>query len=296
MPRTRSNAKNALVAPPAAVQWTPEQLSLTLGSLIDPNCIQQGETALKPFLKHPGCIPQLLTQVTQNPDKNVRHQASLLIRKKVSKFYIHYTVPEQNHIKTTILQCLTTEPERNVAQAIAGCVTELASCVFGNKSATKSWDELFQSLITLSQDQNPTLRSTNFLLIEHLMEDQTVAEFMRPHLQTLSALVAGGFNDNDIKVKQQAMIAFVALVISNVERDEVMQLESLIPQLLSTMSICLENDEQETVAQALEVIQECATTKQPLINNHLDIIIPLLVRIIENTSAEYDSVLTRSAT
>ena len=83
------------------------------------------------------------------------------------------------------------------------------------------------------------------------MEDQTVAEFMRPHLQTLSALVAGGFNDNDIKVKQQAMIAFVALVISNVERDEVMQLESLIPQLLSTMSICLENDEQETVAQAL---------------------------------------------
>jgi hypothetical protein len=62
--------------------------------------------------------------------------------------------------------------------------------------------------------------------------------------------------------------------------------QGVISQLLHVMQKCLENGDEDVVAEGLDLIQECAAMEQPLVNDHIQNIVPFTVQIIGNFSLE----------
>lgn len=121
--------------------------------------VRQGEKILKPFAKKPDSIIHLLQQLRGCPDATVRHHAALLMKKKIGVHYSKFNGQNQSELKTQILGVMLSEPEKPVAVAIAGAASLLAKSVFARNEA---WPEMFQMLVTLSQDPNERLRALNF--------------------------------------------------------------------------------------------------------------------------------------
>jgi hypothetical protein len=65
-----------------------------------------------------------------------------------------------------------------------------------------------------------------------------------------------------------------------------MLFQGVISQLLHVMQKCLENGDEDVVAEGLDLIQECAAMEQPLVNDHVQNIVPFTVQIIGNFSLE----------
>ena len=291
-PKSKSKGGGAPKAPVQVVAMDPAQLSAVLTQLGqgDTKLIKAAEAALKPFLKHPACIAQLFVQLTQSPTVAVRHHAALLLKKKISAHYKAFPVAEQTQLRAQILQCMTNEPERSVAVGIVGCVAKLASAVFATEGNV--WDELFASLMSLSQNPNPAARAINFSLLEQLAE--TIAPKLKPHMATIAQLLTTGCADPEQQVKIGAMKACVAMITHTSDSVEVMALEPILPPLIAVMQHCLQAGEEELVSEAMDVVQECASMEQPLINNHIDALIPFIVSILENK--EFEEQIKQSAT
>lgn len=279
-------------APVQAVGWTTEQLStiLTMLSQDDTKVVKQGEEHLKPFLKHPACISQLFAQLVGSPDVQIRHHAALLLKKKLAPHYMAFSVPERSQLRAQILQVMQSEPERSVAVGIAGCVAALAKAVFAAEGG--DWAELFGALISLAQSPNPALRAINYNLLEQLAE--TIAEALKPHLTTISGLLTSGCTDAEHSVKMNAMQAVTSFIRNTSGSPEVMALEPILPPLLAVMQACLAAGDEEIVAEAFECIQEASAMEQPLINNHIESLVPFIVSVMENK--DYDNAVKQAAT
>jgi hypothetical protein len=53
---------------------------------------------------------------------------------------------------------------------------------------------------------------------------------------------------------------------------EIMILKDVLSPMLNVMNTCLQNGDEETVSSGLDVLQECFTLDQPLINDHVEVI------------------------
>ena len=153
-------AMSNLANDPAALAHILSKLSAN-----DTATIRQGEKELKQFLKTPACIAALLQQITQNPDESARHQAALLLKKKINGFYEKFDVKHRVDLKNHILQVMTSEPSKSVGTAIAGAVATLSKAVM---TAEKDWPELFSKLMELAQSPNENMRVLNYSLLEQV--------------------------------------------------------------------------------------------------------------------------------
>jgi hypothetical protein len=262
---------------------------LTMLSQDDSKIIKQGEELLKPFLKHPSCISQLFVQLAGSPDVQVRHHAALLLKKKLAPFYDSFAPAERQQLKAQILVAMQSEAERVVAKGIVGCVANLAKAVFATND---TWQELFATLLSLAQSTNPAYRSINYNLLEQLAE--TIASNLKPHMATIASLLSGGCSDPVQEVKLSAMQAVTSFIRNTSGSDEVMSLEPILPPLVSVMQACLAAGEEEPVAGALECIQEAASMEQPLINNHIESLVPFIVAVMEHK--DYENQVKQAAT
>jgi len=290
----KKGAKGKTKAPVQVVAWTPEQLStvLTMLSQADTKIVKEGEEHLKAFLKHPACIAQLFTQLTGSPEVEVRHHAALLLKKKLGQHFTAFPLAERAELKSQFLQVMQSEPEHAVAVSVAGCVAGLAKSVFAESGAGGDWPELFQALLALAQNPVAKLRAINYNLLEQLAE--TIPDPLKPHLTTIAGLLTTGCTDIDHTVKMNAMQAVNSFIRSYSGHDEVMALEPILTPLLSVMQACLTSGDEAAVAEAFECIQEASEMEQPLINNHVDSLVPFIVRVLEHK--DYDSAVKQAAT
>lgn len=86
-----------------------------------------------------------------------------------------------------------------------------------------------------------------------------------------------GCTDAVPTVAQAAMSATASLIRSLAGEDEVMGLKPVLTPMLTVMQQCIDRDEEDAVTEGLEIINECAEIEQPLLNDHLDVIVPFLV-------------------
>ena len=169
-----------------------------------------------------------------------------------------------------------TEPSKPIRLSICGAVANLAKSVF----AHAEWPELFQLMMQLSQDPNEISRSLNYNLLEQLSE--TVADKLKPHTATLAQMLTAGCQDPSPAVSVSAMKATTCYIRSISNDPGVMQLQGVLTPMLSVMHQCLARGDEDIVAEGLEVIQECAEMEQPLLNDHLEMVVPFLIQIMQN--------------
>eukprot|EP00604_Paraphysomonas_vestita_P001190 CAMPEP_0174822840 /NCGR_PEP_ID=MMETSP1107-20130205/19050_1 /TAXON_ID=36770 /ORGANISM="Paraphysomonas vestita, Strain GFlagA" /LENGTH=571 /DNA_ID=CAMNT_0016043059 /DNA_START=425 /DNA_END=2137 /DNA_ORIENTATION=+ len=128
------------------------------------------------------------------------------------------------------------------------------------------------------------MRALCFNLLGQLAEH--VSEHLKPHTQTIAEMILAGCNDPSHNVAVAALSASTIIIGSLSEEPEVMLFQGVISHLLQVMQKCLESGDEDVVAEGLDLIQECAAMEQPLVNDHIQNIVPFAVSIMGNFSLE----------
>jgi len=232
----------------------------------DTEAIKRGEKEIAKFVKKETCIAALGHYCATATDVATRLQAALLLKKNVAKHFKKFDAVRQSQLKAQLLMLMTQEPEKAIATALAGSVAKLAKSVMNLNGA---WPELFGMLMTLQQDQNEAHRALNFNLLGQMAEH--LAEKLRGHMDTIAQMLVAGCQDSSNNVKKQAMLACSAFLSQCSEFDEVEKLKCILTPMLNVMNTCLQNGDEESACEGLEVVMECASMDKPLINDHLEV-------------------------
>ena len=270
-----------LLSNPAALSQVFQSLQAN-----DSKIIKSNEKILAQFLKDPQALIAILYQLKSN-DPFVRHQAALYLKKKINNKFLKLSNVQQNEVKVNLLEALTTEQDRGVGLAIAGVVSSISKIVFNSQGG---WPEIFTLLSTLAQQQDERLRGISYSLLDQLLEH--IPEHLKPYTAVIVQMFLAGLQDPSIKVKTTTVTAMGSYIREMGDSNEVMLLQQLLTPLLTVLNASLSVDE-DLVCEGLDVFQECCAIEQPLINDHIEHLIPFTVQIMQNE--QFDSQLRFNA-
>jgi hypothetical protein len=80
-----------------------------------------------------------------------------------------------------------------------------------------------------------------------------------------------GCQDGNHQVANAALAATAAYIMVLGNSDEIMIMKSVINPMLNVMANNLKSGDEDLVIEGLDVIQECCTLEQPLINDFLEV-------------------------
>lgn len=80
-----------------------------------------------------------------------------------------------------------------------------------------------------------------------------------------------GCQDASQAVAVAALKATGAYTCALANEDEALILRDVIAPMLHVMNLCLQKGDEEIVVEALDVIQECCYSDQPLVNDHIEV-------------------------
>lgn len=265
-----------LASNPAQLEGLLSQLSVS-----DTNTIKRAEATLKPFLKKPSCLPALLQQLQGSQNEQVRHMASILIKKKITALFSKCSKADQANLKNTFMTMLVNEPSKAVRNGIAGVIALLSKSVLSTEG---DWPELFALLMQLAGHEQEGYRCLCFDLLAQLVDH--VVKYLIPHTPTLVSMFNSGFQDSSAAVSTAAMGAAATFVGSIADEPEIMQIGVLIAPMVAVMTRTLalgDACDDDLVVKGLDLLQECITNDQPLINEHVGTVVPFLMAILSGT-------------
>ena len=131
----------------------------------DTATVKKAEKTLKPFLKNPSSAIPLMQVLRSGADDSARHQAALLLRKKLAGYYPKYNAQQQATLRNELISALLAEQVGTIATAVAGIVAATANAVYKGRS---EWPEIFQLLLQLVQDPNEKHRTLTFKLLNEV--------------------------------------------------------------------------------------------------------------------------------
>lgn len=267
----------------ATVSFTDEQLQhiLSLFTQADTEIVSNAEAQLEPFIAHHSCVGPLMNQVMGSQIVEVRIQAAIQLKRKISGHFGKFNPAEQAQLKAQFLQLITTEPDKLVATQLSGAIASVAHATFANKG---SWDELFAGLMTLHKDDNYIMRVRNYDILTQLAEK--ISDYLKPNVSTIAQMMIVGCSDTVKDVKVQALKATTSFIQGMEDCPEVMAFEPVLRPLLGVMQVCMD-DAPEVVENGLWVIAEAVDKEQPLVNGHIDSLVPFIVHIIENDKIDF---------
>ena len=113
-----------------------------------------------------------------------------------------------------------------------------------------------------------------------------MADQLKPHVATLAQMFVMGCQDASTSVKEAALSATSSLIKELGREPEVMTLQCVINPMLGVMQACLQNGSEDTVIEGLDVIQEACLLEQPLVNDHLEVIVQFSLGILQSKDYE----------
>ena len=116
---------------------------------------------------------------------------------------------------------------------------------------------------------------------------------MKPHAETLSQLFLLGCQDAVSDVAETALKAIASSITLLGKTPEIMSFAKVITPMLTVLSRCLNDGDDDLVVEGLGVIQECCTLEQPLINDYLEVVVQFVISILLHP--EHDKSVKKSA-
>ena len=268
---------------PAALQQALSCLGAT-----DTDQVKAAEDALRPFTKKVECIPVFLGVLQSCENKVIRLQAGLMLKSKLGTLFAKCDVSAANQVKVTLLQLIVAEPEKSVRNALAGCVSCIAKRVLAPGKKTRSsaargngeWPELFALLMQLASNTDESLRALTYSLLTQLSEQ--VSTQLKSHVQTMCQMFISGCQDHSPIVSSEAMGACSTFMMNIIDTPDVMQMQPVLTPMMGVLQGCLQRGDDDLIEKCLEVFSESVQSDQPLINEHIPPIIPILVGILQD--------------
>jgi len=259
----------------------PDALSQVFKSLQanDTTTVKQNEKLLNSFIKSsPQALIATIFQLKSN-DPAIRHQVALYLKKKMNNNFLKLNDQQQQDIKNQLLNFLTTEQDRGVCIALSGLVASISKIAFNKPGG---WPEVFTLLNSLAQQQDERLREVSFNLLDQLFEH--IPSHLRPHANVIVQMFLSGLQDSSVKVKSTTITAISSFISAMDDSDEIMLLQQILTPLLTLLRNSLADE--DLISEGLDVFQECCGTERPLINDHIEYIIPFSVQIMQNENFE----------
>ncbi|MBA0873311.1 hypothetical protein Goshw_000661 [Gossypium schwendimanii] len=224
-----------------------------------------------------------LLQVCAQPD--TRAMAAILLRKLLTRddsyIWPRLNVSTHSSIKSVLLNQIQVETAQSLSKKLCDTVSELASSILPENG----WPELLPFMFQCVSSDSPRLQESAFLIFAQL--SQYIGDVLTPFIKELHTVFLKCLSENsnaDVKIAAlNAVINFIQCLTSSSDRD---RFQDLLPAMMKTLTEALNNGNEATAQEALELLIELAETEPRFLRRQIVDVVGSMLQIAEAESLE----------
>lgn len=222
-------------------------------------------------------------QVSQQLE--VRAMVAILLRKLITKddvsLWPQLSPATQAAVKNQLLLCVQREEGKSISKKLCDTVAELAAGILEEGM----WPELLPFMFQCVSSDSMRLRESALLMFAQLA--QYIGPQLRTYLPTLHNVFQQNLSGNtssDVRIAAlRATTNFVQTLETAQDRE---RFQDLLPGMLQTLSLALNNHEEATAQEALEMFIEVAGTEPRFLRRQLAEVVGNMLQIAEAAELE----------
>ncbi|XP_010535931.1 PREDICTED: importin-5-like [Tarenaya hassleriana] len=235
----------------------------------------------------PDTLALKLAHILQlSPYPEARAMAAVLLRKLLTRddayLWPRLSLSTQSSLKSSMLSCIQREDTKSISKKICDTVSELASGILPENG----WPELLPFVFQCVSSDSSKLQESAFLILAQL--SQYVGETLTPHIKHLHGVflqcLSSDVASPDVKIAAlNAVISFIQCLSNSTERD---RFQDVLPAMIRTLTQSLNNGNEATAQEALELLIELAGTEPRFLRRQLVDVVGSMLQIAEADSLE----------
>ncbi|XP_030955155.1 uncharacterized protein LOC126719667 [Quercus robur] len=214
-----------------------------------------------------------------------RAMSAILLRKQLTRddsyLWPRLNVSTQASLKSILLSSLQREESKSISKKLCDTVSELASGILPDNG----WPELLPFMFQCVSSDSPKLQESAFLIFAQL--SQYIGDTLAPHIKNLHAVFLQcltSSSSSDVKIAAlNAVINFIQCLSSSADRD---RFQDLLPAMMTTLTEALNNGNEVTAQEALELLIELAGTEPRFLRRQLVDVVGSMLQIAEADGLE----------
>ncbi|KAB2607538.1 importin-5-like [Pyrus ussuriensis x Pyrus communis] len=220
-----------------------------------------------------------------SPAAEARAMSAILLRKQLTRddsyLWPRLNPTTQSTLKTVLLTCIQQEDTKSISKKLCDTISELASGILPDNG----WPELLPFMFHCVSSDSPKLQEAAFLIFAQL--SQYIGDTMVPHIKELHAVFLHSLGNSpspDVKIAAlNAVINFIQCLTSSADRD---RFQDLLPAMMKTLMEALNNGNEATAQDALELLIELAGTEPRFLRRQIVEVVGAMLQIAEADSLE----------
>ncbi|CAN1335991.1 Ipo5 [Linum perenne] len=219
-----------------------------------------------------------LLQLSPHPD--ARAMSAVLLRKLLTRddayLWPRLNINTQSSLKSILLASVQHEQAKSILKKLCDTVSELASGILPDNG----WPELLPFMFQCVSSDSPKLQESAFFIFAQL--SQYIGETLVPFITQLHGVFMQCLNSSpsfDVKIAAlNAVINFIQCLNSSSDRD---RFQDLLPAMMRTLTEALNNGNEATAQEALELLIELAGTEPRFLRRQLVDVVGAMLQIAE---------------
>ncbi|KAJ6694603.1 hypothetical protein OIU74_013848 [Salix koriyanagi] len=219
------------------------------------------------------------------PHLDARAMSAVLLRKLLTRddsyLWPRLSPQTQSSLKSILLACLQQESVKSNTKKLCDTVSELASGILPDNG----WPELLPFMFQCVTSDSDKLQESAFLIFAQL--SQYIGESLIPFIKELHGVFLqrlGSSTNFDVKIAAlNAVINFIQCLDNSSDRD---RFQDLLPSMIRTLTEALNNGNEATAQEALELLIELAGTEPRFLRRQLVDVVGSMLQIAEAESLE----------
>ncbi|EXC34494.1 hypothetical protein L484_019091 [Morus notabilis] len=221
-----------------------------------------------------------------SPHPEGRAMSAILLRKQLTRddsyLWPRLNPNTQSSLKSILLVCIQREETKSIAKKLCDTVSELASGILPDNG----WPELLPFMFQCVSSDSPKLQESSFLIFAQL--SQYIGDSLVPHIKELHSVFLHCLNsptsNPDVRIAAlNAVINFIQCLSSSADRD---RFQDLLPAMMRTLTEALNNGNEATAQEALELLIELAGTEPRFLRRQIVDVVGSMLQIAEAESLE----------
>ncbi|GMY16117.1 importin-5-like [Fagus crenata] len=220
-----------------------------------------------------------------SPHLEARAMSAILLRKQLTRddsyLWPRLNVTTQSSLKSILLSSLQREEAKSISKKLCDTVSELASGILPDNG----WPELLPFMFQCVSSDSPKLQESAFLIFAQL--SQYIGDTLVPHIKHLHGVFLQcltSSSSSDVKIAAlNAVINFIQCLSSSSDRD---RFQDLLPAMMTTLTEALNNGNEATAQEALELLIELAGTEPRFLRRQLVDVVGSMLQIAEADALE----------
>ncbi|KAL6195024.1 hypothetical protein ACLB2K_030646 [Fragaria x ananassa] len=220
-----------------------------------------------------------------SPAQEARAMSAILLRKQLTRddsyLWPRLSPNTQSTLKSILLSCIQREEVKSISKKLCDTISELASGILPDNG----WPELLPFMFQCVSSDSPKLQESAFLIFAQL--SQYIGDSLVPYIKELHTVFLqclSSSTNSDVKIAAlNAVINFIQCLTSSGDRD---RFQDLLPAMMRTLMESLNNGNEATAQEALELFIELAGTEPRFLRRQIVEVVGSMLQIAEAESLE----------